>query len=198
MINVEACKDRFLAKVDKRGPDECWPWLGGSMRFHLEGRRAIEFRRVAWILENGALKEPERRMFAICKNDRCANPRHLRYETIVDRFWSRVDRRSDHECWPWTASCVSGGYGQFRSAARVKQRAHRFSYELHNGPIPESDEELCILHRCDNPPCVNPRHLFLGTDADNIADKVAKGRQSKGPALSAAVRRARQRKAAAS
>ena len=78
-------------------------------------------------------------------------------------------------CWLWLASTCRDGYGAFWDG-RLKL-AHRFSYELYVGPIPD---EALVLHRCDVPHCVNPAHLFLGTHADNSADKMAKGRQARG------------------
>lgn len=96
-------------------------------------------------------------------------------EQAVAAFWSKVDRLSPEECWMWTASrTASGGYGQV-CWKRRPQRAHRISWELTHGPIPDG---LLVLHHCDNPPCVNPAHLWLGTDADNIQDCVRKGRKN--------------------
>jgi len=69
------------------------------------------------------------------------------------------------------------GYGQIRDEQGSYATAHRISWRLHNGDIPAG---MCVLHKCDNPRCVRPEHLFLGTQADNIADKVRKGRQARG------------------
>lgn len=93
------------------------------------------------------------------------------------RFWSKVDRRGPDDCWNWLGS-KHQGYGYFRSAPREMTLAHRFSYAQTNGDIPEG---MVICHHCDNPSCVNPSHLFCGTQADNIADCKAKNRVSRKP-----------------
>lgn len=90
---------------------------------------------------------------------------------VAERFWSYVQRGD--ECWTWIGARDANGYGRLSLPGRGTIGAHRVSWELHRGEIPDG---LCVLHRCDNPPCVWPEHLFLGTHADNVADRIAKGR----------------------
>lgn len=85
------------------------------------------------------------------------------------RFMMKVEQTAN--CWLWMGNKQSKGYGFFRYLGR-RQLTHRVSYMLHKGPIPNG---LCVLHKCDNPPCVNPDHLFLGTKTDNARDRDLKG-----------------------
>lgn len=86
------------------------------------------------------------------------------------RFFSSFEVQDD--CWVWVKGANNSGYGLFYTSGK-KIRAHRFAWELFFGPIPPG---LSVLHRCDVPPCVNPDHLFLGTNYDNIQDMIRKGR----------------------
>ena len=96
--------------------------------------------------------------------------------SIKERFWSKVDKGS--KCWVWTAG-TNRGYGEFWIEDRM-HKAHRISYEMEYRSVPPS---MCVLHTCDNPPCVNPKHLFVGSQKDNIADAHSKGRLKNGTSL---------------
>lgn len=95
--------------------------------------------------------------------------------TLAERFWPKVSITSLSGCWLWTGATDKFGYGKIgnRSHAGGDVKSHRLSYELNVGHITDG---LHVLHECDNPPCVNPNHLFLGTQIDNNADKDRKGR----------------------
>ena len=98
--------------------------------------------------------------------------------TVEERFWAKVDIRDGDECWPWREgqAHLPQGYGLFRIPDyEWMQRSNRVAWRLTYGEIPDGQQ---VLHSCDNPPCCNPAHFFLGTNADNVADKVAKGRSS--------------------
>lgn len=102
--------------------------------------------------------------------------------TVEERFWTKVDRSPGlgptGECWEWRGYRRHKNYGEFRASTERGVLAHRFAYELTYGPIPEGQ---AVCHRCDNPPCCKPAHLFLGTLAQNNRDMWNKGRGKFGP-----------------
>ena len=93
-----------------------------------------------------------------------------------ERFWSKVAIGAASECWEWLASRQPNGYGKFGVPGHTLM-AHRVAYCISIG---EPADGLCVLHRCDNPSCCNPDHLFLGTQTENMMDKLRKGRQPTG------------------
>lgn len=116
----------------------------------------------------------------LTKEERIASARHAasfpkkcRQRPLRERFGARYIPEPFTCCWLWSGDIHDQfGYGLILVGKRTTL-AHRVSWELHHGPIPDG---LCVLHRCDTPPCVNPDHLFLGTQADNMRDKAVKNR----------------------
>lgn len=116
---------------------------------------------------------------------RHGSPHHVERHTVLGtpevRFWAKVDKGGANGCWVWTASTFRNrnGYGKFNAGSSHDGNrtvyAHRFSFESVNGKIPDG---LDVLHSCDNPPCVNPDHLRLGTAADNAGDMVRRRRDA--------------------
>lgn len=107
---------------------------------------------------------------------------------LAERFWPKVDIRGDDDCWEWQAArSTHFGYGIIGVGSRITgdariETAHRVAWRLTYGEIPESDVTAhgsVIMHMCDNPPCVNPKHLRLGTQLDNIADRHSKRRDAR-------------------
>lgn len=101
---------------------------------------------------------------------------HQHYRPIAQRFWEKVNKGAPNGCWEWLGCLTASGYGQIRIDDKMI-RSHRYAWELENGPIPDG---TVIMHTCDNPRCVNPSHLHLGTQVENIADRMTKSRQARG------------------
>lgn len=91
---------------------------------------------------------------------------------FTKRFWAKVEKRGPNDCWLWTASKDRHGYGTFQLNGKPR-KAHRLSWVLSNGPVPDG---LCVCHSCDVRLCVNPSHLWAGSNKANTVDMVAKGR----------------------
>lgn len=103
-----------------------------------------------------------------------------KYKLIDERFWGYTDKKSKNECWNWTGYIETNGYGRFAfnyKGRRYKVGAHRLSYIINNNKIPG---KLCVCHTCDNPKCVNPDHLFLATQYENMHDMIDKNRKRVG------------------
>ena len=96
-----------------------------------------------------------------------------------ERFIAAVPERTEGACWLWQGLLTRSGYGRLWNGTRTL-RAHRYAWEIDNGtPVPDG---MVVCHRCDTPACVNPAHLFLGTNTDNVHDRDAKGRTTRGDA----------------
>lgn len=118
------------------------------------------------------LLKPEVFLYKSHLRDHRGRIRKLSEEEFVSRFWERTDVMGEDDCWVWKGYIKKEGYGQVSHQGK-NVLAHRVSYTISIGEIPEG---LLVLHKCDNPPCVNPKHLFIGTEADNMRDRDIKGR----------------------
>jgi hypothetical protein len=103
----------------------------------------------------------------------------------LEKFWNKVNKTSSvNGCWEWIGTSVHPfGYGRIGHNGK-NYLSHRLSYELHYGPITSKE---CVLHKCDNPKCVNPSHLFIGNRADNAQDRTKKGRTNKGSQVTTSI-----------
>lgn len=109
----------------------------------------------------------------------------FRHDDTADRFFNFIGKKQPNGCILWGGNFMPGtGYGRYKTNTGEHIPAHRLSYELMVGPFPQ---ELFVLHRCDNPPCINPVHLFIGTHQDNMKDMFSKGRHRSGRGCGSAI-----------
>ncbi len=167
--NSKSIEERFREKymIDDSG---CW--ITDSVGFYVNRALGhVQSSQFAWFLEFGYY--PSEKLYSTCKNKKCINPSHKVLAEAESIFWSNV-QKSDG-CWIWSGNKDGKGYGRVNFADfKSFSKAHRLAWFLTNGEIPVG---MLVCHKCDNPSCVNPNHLFLGTIKDNNLDKVAKGRQ---------------------
>lgn len=174
-MNIDTAK-QLMKKVEFRpSSSNCWipKYKTHSVRY---GKEMFSLTYLAYVISGET--EPFRyrqEVLRTCHNNSCYSPEHLLFREM-DRFWSysTIDDRTG--CWIWNHSKDGGGYGVFLSSKYGREKAHRIAYMETYGRIP-SGKFVC--HICDNPSCIFPEHLFLGTNQDNMNDKVSKNRQSR-------------------
>ena len=170
--------EKILSKIKKGDENECWKWEGrlehGCPMFNYFGR-VVRVSKFIYGFTHGKIKVEEQIRHK-CNNSLCCNPNHLYLSTTNNRYWNYVDKKGEDECWNWLGSKDSDGYGQF-TIGHNTFKSHRVMYILTYGKI---YEDKLIMHTCDNPSCVNPKHLKEGTYKDNMIDKVNKGRDYSG------------------
>jgi hypothetical protein len=170
---------RFEAFIDKT--ESCWIWIGpcghrGHGLFHFGAKGQITAHRAAYLIAFQTIPKGLD-VFRKCRNHLCVRPDHLELDkphTCLLTTLERLHQKSklvESGCVLFTGHRDKCGYGKFN-----KTLAHRAAWELHKGAIPPN---MYVLHKCDNPPCINVDHLFIGTQKDNMQDMARKGRQSR-------------------
>lgn len=174
--------EKFWRSVERT--KTCWNWTGPVGKSGLpvirtgtrETFKEHSPRRISLQLAGKEISPSDRAQPLICQNKLCVNPTHL---VIGDeaRFWAKVHRLGDDDCWVWIAAQDKDMYGKFRVDGK-DIRAHQYSWQLFSGrPVPPG---IQVCHKCDHPYCVNPNHLFLGTTKDNTQDRHEKCRDARG------------------
>ncbi len=169
---------RLEGQIEKT--ESCWIWRGpvderGRARAHFEGKNQY-IARILWLSDRREPISPTAHLVRLCPVNLCVNPNHHAIDktgvrtSLTRRFWERVEKTDT--CWLWLGKLNDAGYGRVTWNGRVT-RAHRVSWILFHGEIPEG---LIVLHACDTRRCVNPAHLSLGTQMDNVRDMHNKGR----------------------
>jgi hypothetical protein len=175
-------KERFWEKVKKS--DSCWLWTGCEGQCTINAKR-YKVHRVSWMIHYGSIPE-NKDVKRKCKNRSCVNPEHLFLadktnvsdtRDLKTRFFENVKKTKG--CWLWSGNLNTDGYGVLtvKNKKPKQQKAHRLSYEIHKGKIPKG---LIICHKCNNPSCVNPKHLYAGTHKQNSRDMVVSGHSQRG------------------
>lgn len=197
-------EERWLSRIKEFSDVEsCWLWKGsissqGYGKLRVDGKDLLAHQ-IGWRLVGNDSPPKGSALRNQCGNILCVNPQHWKIvplylnlgtvrvavrsktkEQRMEEFARRINENGslilDTPCWEWIGNKSQNGYGQF-SSRYFSTLAHRASWEIFVGPIPDG---LYICHRCDNKSCVNPEHLFLGTQHDNMLDMVQKGRSVKG------------------
>lgn len=177
--------EKFYSSIEKDLVSYCWNWIGFTDKSGLpiirigtafKNLKEYSCRRISLQLHNKELTDTKH-VLPYCGNKLCVNPDHLVCGDVA-RFWSKVQKLAN-DCWIWIAGEDKNGYGKFTyrdNGKKVNVRANRYAFMLRYGFMPSAVSFIC--HTCDNPRCVNPEHLFMGTVQDNVADMVSKGRQA--------------------
>jgi predicted XRE-type DNA-binding protein len=179
--------ESFWSKVDMREKNDCWNWTAYSDKYgcsFYNGKGMMGACRFLYILKHGEIPKNSR-VKHHCKNFRCCNPDHLYLDiydgtifdnTFTNRFWRKVDIKGEDSCWNWLAGADKDGYG-FVTFHGITYKSTHIAYMITYG---EFENGLFVCHKCDNPSCVNPKHLFLGTGNDNVKDRHSKKRDAIG------------------